>query len=41
MNYKDYLKGLSKVNTVRLAMWAALLAVVAVAGIAVMNSGLS
>jgi hypothetical protein len=41
MNYTKYLKGFSGFNTARLAMWAALLFVVLVAGIAVLNSGLS
>jgi hypothetical protein len=35
------LKSFSRIDTTRLAMWAALLFVVLVAGIAVFNSGLS
>ena len=41
MDYTRYLKGFSRVDTARVAMWAALLVVVLVAGIAVLNSGLS
>jgi hypothetical protein len=41
MNFTNYLKGVSRVNTARLAMWAALLAVVVVAGMAVLGSGIS
>jgi len=41
MDYIKYVRKFSRVNTARLAMWAALLFVVMVAGIAVMNSGLS
>jgi hypothetical protein len=39
MDYKKYLKSFSGFNSARLAMWAALLAVVLVAFIAVLNSG--
>jgi len=41
MEYAKYLKSFSRINTARLALWAALLGVVLVAGIAVLNSGLS
>jgi hypothetical protein len=41
MDYTKYMKSVSRVNSARLAMWAALLFVVLVAGIAVLNSGLS
>jgi hypothetical protein len=41
MDYAKYMKGVSRVNSARVAMWAALLFVVLVAGIAVLNSGLS
>ena len=41
MDYTKYLKSFSRINTAKLAMWAALLFVVLVAGIAVLNSGLS
>jgi len=41
MDYTKYLKKFSGIDTTRLAMWAALLFVVLVAGIAILNSGLS
>ena len=41
MDYAKYLKSFSGINSARLALWAALLFVVLVAGIAVLNSGLS
>ena len=41
MDYTKYLKGFSGIDSARVAMWAALLFVVLVAGIAVLNSGLS
>ena len=41
MDYTKYLKGFSRIDTAKLALWAALLFVVLVAGIAVLNSGLS
>jgi hypothetical protein len=41
MDYTKYLRGFSGINTARVAMWAALLFVVLVAGIAILNSGLS
>ena len=41
MDYTKYLKGVSGINTAKLALWAALLFVAVVAGIAVLGSGLS
>jgi hypothetical protein len=41
MDYAKYLRSFSGINTARVAMWAALLFVVLVAGIAILNSGLS
>ena len=41
MNYAKYMKGVSRVNTARLALWAALIFVVVVAGIAILGSGTS
>jgi len=41
MDYTRYLKGRSKIEPAKLALWAALLFVVLVAGIAILNSGLS
>ena len=41
MDYAKYMKGVSGINSAKLALWAALLFVVLVAGIAVLNSGLS
>jgi hypothetical protein len=40
MDYARYIKGFSGINSARLALWAALIFVVMVAGIAVLNSGL-
>jgi hypothetical protein len=40
MNYARYMKSFSGINSARLALWAALLFVVLVAGMAVLNSGL-
>jgi len=39
MDYAKYMKGVSGVNTAKLALWAALLFMVVVAGIAVLGSG--
>ena len=39
MDYTKYVKCLSKVNTAKLALWAALLFMVLVAGVAVLGSG--
>jgi hypothetical protein len=41
MDYTKYVKGVSRVNTVKLALWAALLFMVVVAGMAILGSGLS
>ena len=41
MNYAKYMKGVSGVNSARLALWAALIFVVVVAGIAILGSGSS
>jgi len=41
MNYARYMKGVSGVNSARLALWAALIFVVVVAGMAILNSGMS
>jgi hypothetical protein len=41
MDYTKYLKGFSGIDPAKAALWAALLFVVLVAGIAVLNSGLS
>ena len=41
MDYTKYMKGFSGLNSAKLALWAALIFVVLVAGIAVLNSGLS
>jgi len=41
MDYSKLMKSFSGINTAKLALWAALLFVVLVAGIAVLNSGLS
>ncbi len=38
MDYAKYMKGVSRVNTAKLALWAAMLAIVVVAGIAVLGS---
>ena len=40
MDYTKYIKSFSGVNSARLALWAALLFVVLVAGVAVLNPGL-
>ena len=39
MDYTRFMKSVSRVNSAKLALWAALLGVVLVAGIAVLNSG--
>jgi hypothetical protein len=39
--YTKYMKSVSGINSAKLALWAALLFMVLVAGIAVLNSGLS
>jgi hypothetical protein len=41
MDYAKYLKGISGINSAKLALWATLLFVVVVAGIAVLGSGMS
>jgi hypothetical protein len=41
MDYARYMKSFSGINSARLALWAALIIMVLVAGIAVLNSGLS
>jgi hypothetical protein len=41
MDYAKYLKGFPRIDLAKVALWAALLFVVLVAGIAVLNSGLS
>ena len=41
MDYARYMKEVSRVNTARLALWAALIFVVVVAGIAILGSGTS
>ena len=41
MDCARYLKGVSSVTAARLALWAALLAIVVVAGMAILNSGMS
>jgi hypothetical protein len=41
MDYGKYLKGVTGINTQKLALWAALLVLVVVAGMAVLGSGLS
>ena len=41
MDYTKYVKSFSGFNPAKLALWAALLFVVLVAGMAVLNSGLS
>jgi len=40
MDYAKYLKGVSRVNTAKLALWAAMIAIVVVAGIATLGHGL-
>jgi hypothetical protein len=39
MDYTKYVKDISGVNTAKLALWAALLFMVVVAGMAVLGSG--
>jgi len=39
MDYTKYMKSFSGINPAKLALWAALLFMVLVAGIAVLNSG--
>jgi Flp pilus assembly pilin Flp len=39
MEYTKYVKGFSGVNTARLALWAALIAMAIVAGLAALGSG--
>ena len=39
MDYTKYMKNFSGINSARLALWAALIFIVLVAGIAVLNSG--
>ena len=41
MDYAKYLRGFPRVDLARVALWAALLFVALVAGIAIFNSGLS
>ena len=41
MDYAKYMKGFSGVNSARMALWAALIFVVVVAGIAILGSGMS
>ena len=41
MDYARYMKSVSGVNTAKLALWAALIFVAVVAGIAVLGSGMS
>ena len=41
MDYTRYMKGVSRINTARLALWAALIFVVVVAGMAILGSGTS
>ena len=41
MDYARYMKGVSGVNTARLALWAALLFMAVVAGMAFLGSGMS
>jgi hypothetical protein len=41
MDYAKYMKGVSGFNTARLALWAALIFVAVVAGIAILGSGTS
>jgi hypothetical protein len=41
MDYTKYIKSFPRVNSAKLALWAALFFVVLVAGVAVLNSGLS
>ena len=39
MDYAKYMKSFSGINSAKLALWAALIFLVLVAGIAVLNSG--
>jgi hypothetical protein len=41
MDYARYMKGVSRINTAKLALWAALLFMAVVAGIAILGSGMS
>jgi hypothetical protein len=41
MDYTKHIRGISGVNSARLALWVALLFVVVVAGVAILGSGLS
>jgi len=41
MDYARYMKSFSGINTARLALWAALIFVAVVAGVAVLGSGMS
>jgi len=41
MDYARYMKVVSGINTARLALWAALIFVAVVAGIAILGSGMS
>jgi hypothetical protein len=39
MDYTKYVKGVSEINTAKLALWAALIFMAVVAGIAALGSG--
>jgi hypothetical protein len=41
MDYTKYMRGVTRINTAKLALWAALIFVVVVAGLAVLGSGTS
>jgi hypothetical protein len=41
MDYARYMKGVSGINTARLALWAALIFVALIAGMAILGSGMS
>ena len=41
MDYARYMKVVPRINTARLALWAALIFVAVVAGIAILGSGMS
>ena len=41
MDYAKYLKGISGINSARLALWATLIFMAVVAGIAALGSGMS
>ena len=41
MDYARYMKGVSGINTARVALWAAMIFVLVIAGIAVLGSGMS